>query len=666
MNKYSSSVIFEPKVLREKVKYFLDQPRFVWDTETMGEFRGEPVANQVVWMSLATHGETFVIPMGHPNGNRMLERARKRKDPITKKFITTEARWEEPPQQMRPGEVFEILHPLFFHKEIEKGAHGGLFDFLTVEKYFGDIPPGPYHDTIVLQWLLNENLAERGMLGLKEITERIYKRRYDDEHVGRRVELHPFNRVARYAYMDAKYTWLHLNHFLPMIEEDDLQEVYRLEMEVFATLLEMGREGTLVDVEKMRELEVTLSARRTEIEGAIYRAAGKKFNLNSPKQKVDVLYGLKKEGNQGLKPWKLTKGGFKKQQDGKEIGKYDYSTDAESLEKYKDNPVVSNLLSFQEVDRVLGTYIQGYLGDPEDPKKPTQIFNGRVYPDFVQFGTVTGRFSCRAPNLQNIPRPDTELGKEVRSLFIAGEGHKLVVADYGQIELVVLASFVGKGALYDGFLQGIDPHTMTAALVFQRDPHELQALVDSGDAEAKKMRQAAKAVNFAVVYGAGPDKVASMAGVSVSRAKGILDKHEREFPEIYRFKEQMFRVARSRKPPHLRTISGRKRRVPSLMARDYKTKGRAERQIFNSLIQGSAADLIKYAMVDLNAALAREQAGRLILTVHDELVTRCREEDAERCANIVREAMLGDGVQKLVDVPLSIDLKIVDKWAEAK
>ena len=202
--------------------------------------------------------------------------------------------------------------------------------------------------------------------------------------------------------------------------------------------------------------------------------------------------------------------------------------------------------------------------------------------------------------------------------------------------------------------------------MFQQDPHELQARVNAEDKEAKGWRQAAKAINFAVVYGAGPGKVASMAGVSERRAKQILDTHEMEFPEIYAFKAQALRVARSRKPPHLRTLMGRKRRIPSLMARDYKTRGRAERQMINSLIQGSAADLIKRAMVRTNTALAAENAGRLILTVHDELVARTRTEDADRCAKIVSEAMTGDGIQQWVDVPLNIDLKIVDKWAEAK
>lgn len=659
----SRNVILTPEHLREAIKPFYDNWGFVFDVETTGLHRGDPVANRVVWLSMATRGHTIVIPMGHPNGDRVLERERRRKDPETKKFVITPPVWDNPPEQMRPGQVFDILHPLYFDDTIEKGAQNAPFDFVSVAKYFdGQVPAGPYHDTAVIAWLLNENTPN----GLKDVTYRTYKRKYDLENVGRKVEAHGFTKVARYSYLDSKYTWLHLVNGLERIEDEGLDKVYALEREVLRTLLSVGNEGTPVDVERMLEMEKELSARREEAKAAVFRAAGKTFNVNSNPQKVQLFYGPKKDGNQGLKPWKLTKGGLKKRDAGKEIELTDYSTDKESLERFEDNPVVKHFLEYQEVDRVLGTYVQGYLGEEGNPKKVTQIFNGKVYPDFVQYGTVTGRFSCRTPNLQNIPRPDTDLGKGVRGLFVAGEGHKLVVADYGQIELVVLAHFVGRGALYDGFFQGIDPHTMTAAMVFQHDPEVLQRLVDDGDAEAKHMRQQAKAINFAVVYGAGPAKVGSMARVSERRAREILDIHQHEFPEIYAFKDQALRVARSRKPPHLVTLMGRKRRIPTLMSRDPKVRSRAERQMINSLIQGSAADLIKLAMVRLHTALEESGKGKIILTVHDELVSRTVEGDAEACSDLVREAMTGDGIQQWVTVPLNIDLKVVDRWAEAK
>ena len=665
----SSNVVLDPERLEREVQYFMKQPRFVFDIESLGEHRGIPQQNKVAWLSMSTFGKTVVIPFGHPNGDVMLEKPRRRKDPSTKKFITTPARWSEPPKQMSPATVFDILRPLFFNEEIEKGAHNAPMDFISVYKYFGAVPPGPYHDTIVQAWLINENRR----LGLKDLTEARYKRKYDDEHVGRRIENFPFWKVANYAYLDSTFTFMHQEYNLEVIEDQGLRHVYDLEMDVLKVLFDMEVEGMPVDQKAMQTLEPLLAKRQDEAAGRFYKAVGKQVNLNSPKQKTEVLYSSKEKGGQGLKPWKLTDGGMKKAEKGLPLDVSDYSTDSESLEGFAGkNKAVDALIDYQEVDRVLGTYVRGYLGytppsTSSAKAKPCIIFNGRVYPDFVQYGTVTGRFSCRSPNLQNIPRPDTELGKHIRSLFIAGEDHKLIVADYGQIELVILAHFVGKGALYEGFFQGIDPHTMTAALVFNVDPKELQARVDDGDPVAKGYRQAAKAINFAVVYGAGPDKVASMAGVSVTRAKQILLTHEREFPEIYKFKDRALEVCRSRKPPHLVTLEGRKRRLPAVNASNFKTRGKAERQAINSLIQGSAADVIKVAMIRLNNSLATSgTGGKLLLTVHDELVTRVHNDYADECAAVVREAMVGPGIQSMVQVPLNIDLKVVDKWSEAK
>jgi DNA polymerase I-like protein with 3'-5' exonuclease and polymerase domains len=272
----------------------------------------------------------------------------------------------------------------------------------------------------------------------------------------------------------------------------------------------------------------------------------------------------------------------------------------------------------------------------------------------LQYGTVTGRFASREPNLQNIPRPDTDLGKQIRGLFVAPPGCKLVVADYGQIEMVVLAHFAGKGRLFQGFWDGVDPHTATAAAVFNVPVEKV----------TKAQRQVAKGINFAVVYGAGPDTVAAQAGITTKEAKRFLEIHQQMFPEIYRFKNEVLEVCRSRRPPHVKTLLGRYRRLPVIWSQDRGVRGEAERQAVNSLIQGSAADLIKLAMVREHAMLPPDM--KLILSVHDELVTIAPEERADECVEIVREAMLGEGIQKLVKVPLTSDIKVVDRWAEAK
>lgn len=663
----SSNVILTREALAEAVEYFMQHDAFVFDIESMGENRGVPTRNDVVWIALATHGRAIVIPFGHPNGNQLIRKATRRKNKETGRFDPVPALFSEPPSQLSPSDVFEALRPLFF-SERTKIAHNATFDLISVAKYFdGQVPPGPHHDTIVIQHLLNENLMSKG---LKALIEKYYKVKYDHENVGKYIEGHEFWKVAHYAFMDAKYTWLLWKMLEPLIFEKDenghtLEQVDQLESDLLPVLCAMGMEGAPVDEAELVRLEEELSERVVEILGRTYKAAGKKFNLNAPAQKAEILFGPKAEGGQGLKPKVPTDGGKKKREAGQELGYGDWSTKAEYLEEYYvGNPVVDCLLEYQEVNKLLTTYVQGYLGVPDDPKKPRRIFDGRVHTDLVQYGTVTGRFSSREPNLQNIPRPDTELGKKIRGLFQAPPGEKMVVADYGQIEMIILAHLAGPGRLYHGIHGGMDPHSATAAALAGIEEKKFMEMVAEEQAEAKKARQVAKGVNFAVVYGAGPEKVGSMASVSVKEAKRFLEIHQHEFPEVYRFKEKVLNTARSRRPPHIRTLMGRKRRLPALYSNDYGKRGYAERQAVNSLIQGSAADIIKLAMIRLHNSLPPEM--RLILSVHDELVTLTPADRAEECADLVREAMLGDGITSLLSVPLSSDLKIVDRWAEAK
>lgn len=647
-------VVLDEDHLQRVVEYFLSRPAFAFDIESTGPDRGVPTQNDVIWMSMATEGMAVVIPFGHPNGDKMLRAATKRKNKITNKFDPIPAVFSDPPKQLRRSRVFEILRRLFFNKRIIKIAHNATFDLVSTAKYFGAVPEGPLHDTIVIQHLLNENLKSKG---LKDLIARYWRVKYDHENVGRCVEAHTFRKVAHYAYMDAKYTWLLWKRLRPLIDEDDLDEVFALELNdgetgVIDVLCAMNRAGAHVDVSALELLRTELSERLIEIEADIYRAAGQKFNINSAPQKQKVLFGSKAEGGQGLKPVKKTDGGAP-------------STDAETLEHYAGrNALCKHLLTYAEINKLLGTYVLGYLGEEGNPKKPCRIYDGRIHADLVQYGTVTGRFSCREPNLQNIPRPSTDLGKKIRGLFVAPPGYKMVVADYGQIEMMLLAHFAGPGPLYHGIHNGMDPHSATAAALAGIDPEEFMEMVKAEEKAAKAARQVAKGINFAVVYGAGPDKVANMADITIPQAKNFLGIHQDQFPEVYRFKNKVIEVCKSRRPPHVVTLLGRKRRLPTIYSSDRGLRGQAERQAVNSLIQGSAADIIKLAMIRLHDTLPEDM--QLILSVHDELVTLTPEDRSDECAGLVREAMLGEGIQSLVNVPLDSDLKIVEKWSEAK
>ena len=262
--------------------------------------------------------------------------------------------------------------------------------------------------------------------------------------------------------------------------------------------------------------------------------------------------------------------------------------------------------------------------------------------------------NCSEPNLQNIPRPGTDLATKVRGLFIAPEGHSLIVADYGQIEYIVMAHLSRDRMLVQAFNDGIDLHQYVAAMVFSKDMDDV----------TKAERTTAKNTNFAVAYGAGDDKVAAMSKISLEQAVAFRKNHRRMLPTLYKWTERTVMDCRRRKPPHVTTLMGRKRRLPTINSSDWFLRSEAERQAVNTVVQGSAADIIKLAMVRLHRLLDEEI--RLSLSVHDELVVVCPNDRLEDGQWAMREAMLGPGIQRLLTVPMKIDMKIVTRWSEAK
>jgi DNA polymerase-1 len=301
---------------------------------------------------------------------------------------------------------------------------------------------------------------------------------------------------------------------------------------------------------------------------------------------------------------------------------------------------------------LLSTYIIPYLGGDIErttagktrtETKESMLINGRIHGDFVQHGAETGRFSSRNPNLQNVPAPHTEQGKKIRNLFVAPPGHKLVVADYSQIEPRVIASFSEDPIMMDNYLNGRDIYTTV------------------GDTMGVD-RKAGKVLVLAMAYGVGPDKIASQIGCTKTEAKDLLDRFSKEFSSISVYRSKVISATRAGKPvPYIKTLTGRRRYLPEIMSRDQGFRAQAERQAFNTKIQGSAADIIKIAMV--RAWKMIPEQARIILTVHDELVLTTPAEIAEETAEALRQAM--EDIQVL-KVPLIADVKIVDRWGEAK
>ncbi|MFD9947222.1 DNA polymerase [Nonomuraea sp. NPDC059023] len=647
----SSTVVLTPEHLDHVIGHFSRHDAFAFDTETTGDNRLIPAQNKVIWLSMATHGMAVSIPMGHPIGNRierydtqprLLANGRIRRDKVPV--------WEAPPAQLRPSQVWEKCWPLF-DSDRTKIAHNFVFDGISIAKYNGErIVPPPYADTRVMGHLLDENRQN----GLKALAKELYQVDYDKENVGKCVEQHPFHKVARYAYMDAKYTWLLYHRFAELIDQLGIGDLRDLEHTLITELLDAAHHGAPLEADVLTTFGAELAGRIVAIEGDIYATAGRRFNLNSPKQKAEILYLPKSEGGLGLKPSALTPGGKKKERARQPVTIYDYSTDADALKPHARVPLVARLLDYQKDVKLKTTYVDGLVGTDT---KPGIVFDGRVYGSFNQSGTATGRFSSSGPNLQNIPVRTAD-GKRIRGAFRADDGWSLVVGDQGQIELVLTAHFIGQGALFEGFHAGIDPHTMTAAMVFGVAPDDV----------AKDMRQVAKGLNFAIIYMAGPATVADMAGITEKQARAHMKTHAAQFPEIYQYRAECISQARRAEPtPHVRTILGRYRRLPDLRSADDGRRAKAERQTFNSKIQGSSADLIKLSINRLGPRLrALPEPAHLILTVHDELVIHTPTHQAPLVEAAMRQAMLGEGIQRLLSVPLTVDTSIVQRWSEAK
>jgi len=659
------NIITTAEQLAEMVDYYLTQDAFAFDVETVGPRRGMTPVNEVLWITFATNGRCDVIPMGHPHGDFIEEvfpltgqgEVRKEKGlPLRPSDYSRDSKkatkvFGPAPEQLYPAEVFKALEPLMFSETILTIGHNLVFDLTSVAKYYGGrVPAGPYFDTMIASFISDNR--NKNKCGLADCLKREFG--YEMEKgVGKEVEVYDFNTVAKYAYLDSKYTFLLWKSLVPKLEAGDLNRVFSLEMDVLRVLCDMKLTGAVIDTDSLEQLKIDLEAKVDEARGNIYKAAGREFNINSNQEKQALLYGSKEDGGRGLKAKVLTTKGNQKDKDGTELSASDYSVSAEALEPYRDkDPLVTALLEYADYNKLLSTYVIPYLGGEIErttsgktrtETKDTLLINGRLHGDFVQHGAETGRFSSRNPNLQNVPAPHTPHGKAIRNLFVAPPGHKLVVADYSQIEPRVIASFSEDPIMMDNYLEGRDIYTTI------------------GDTMGVD-RKAGKVLVLAMAYGVGPDKIASSIGCTKTEAKNLLDRFAKEFPAISAYRSKVISATRAGKPvAHIKTLTGRRRYLPEIMSRDNGTRAQAERQAFNTKIQGSAADIIKIAMVRAWSMIPKE--ARLILTVHDELVLTTPAELADETAEILRQAM--EDIQVL-KVPLIADIKIVDRWGEAK
>ena len=407
-------------------------------------------------------------------------------------------------------------------------------------------------------------------------------------------------------------------------ELDMLPLLETVELPLCPVLAEMERAGFLVDRKALAEFGEMLAENIQTHQAAIYRYAGHEFNINSTQQLGTVLFD-----ELNLPAMKKTKRG--------------YSTNAEVLEKLRPyHPIIGEILDYRQLTKLKSTYVDGL----------TKVIaaDGRIHTSFQNTVTATGRLSSTEPNLQNIP-VRTPLGAQMRKMFLAAPGNVLVDADYSQIELRLLAHIAGDEAMQEGFRTGADVHTATAAWVFGVPEEEV----------TRQMRSSAKAVNFGIVYGISAFSLAQDIGVTQRQAKEYMDRYFEKYSGIRDYEKNV--VAEARERGYVSTLMGRRRWLPELKSSNFNTRSFGERVALNMPIQGTAADIIKLAMVRVQNRLKAEGlCGRLVLQVHDELIVECPAEEGETVARLLEEEM--EGVMML-SVPLVAEAKIGVRWADA-
>lgn len=588
-------------------------PAIAFDTETTST--GQMQAD-LVGISLAVRpGEGYYIPVGHTlPGSRQL-----------------------PLEQ-----VIERLRPVMTDPSIPKIAHNIKYDAIVLSRHGLDVAPLSL-DTMIGEYLVRPDVA-RGKLGLKsqafirlgirmtEINELIGKGKSQIT-----MDQVSIERAAPYAAADADVTLRLAEPIRAEIAEQSLEKLfYDVEMPLVAVLIDMERAGVLVDADLLRHMSVEVGETLADLKTRIVQIAGYEFNLNSTQQLSKVLFEDLRLPTQGMRK---TASGF-------------YSTAADVLEALKGQDttgVIEALLRYRELEKLRSTYLDALpvLVNP---------LTGRIHTSYSQTGAVTGRLSSTDPNLQNIPIR-SDVGRRVRHAFVAAPGCLLVVADYSQVELRVMAHFSGDEALRQAFLENQDIHATTAAAVNNIPLDQV----------TRSQRSFAKAVNFGLMYGMGAYRLARDSELTLAEAENFIAAYFERFPKVRQYLDETKRLAAAQ--GYLETPLGRRRYFPALQSTDTVRQAEidrraAEREAVNYPIQATAADLIKVAMIRLHDALReRGLGGKMILQVHDELVLEVPEEDVDATTVLVKEVM--ESAYPL-DVPLRADVNVGRNWGEAK
>jgi DNA polymerase I len=547
-------------------------------------------------------------------------------------YIPVGHRYTNAPVQLPWSRVADILKPLLEDETIAKVGHN-LKHEMEVLKLQGIDLRGMHFDTMLASYIINPGLNQYTLPSLAQVylNHRVRPRH---EILGKGKSACPLSQVD----VDKALDYCCENADIPLRLMPVLQEQLRLdeneklfdglEMKLLPVLARMEMTGVRVDLDFLKEMSTEIGHQIGELERQIYREAGAEFNINSPKQLGFILFE------------KLQLPAQKKT-----AKNQDYSTDVKVLKKMlgQTSPLPKLILRYRTLSKIKSTYLDGL-------NKMVNPVTGRVHTSFNQTVAATGRLSSSNPNLQNIPVRGEE-GREIRKAFVADEGHHLVSADYSQIELRVFAHYSGDDAFVSAFRQGEDIHSRTAAELFHVGL----------DSVTSEMRRIAKVINFGIIYGMGPQKLSEEMGFDLKTAKEYMSAYYERYKGVVRYRGEV--IAKAMKEGYVSTLFNRRRYLPHLSNSNRMLQAESERMAINTPIQGTAADLIKRAMLRIHERLDREPfKSRMLLQVHDELLFESPAAELDRLLPMIREEM--ENVYRLA-VPLRVEINVGKNWYEA-
>lgn len=538
-----------------------------------------------------------------------------------------------PEDQQEAQVLIERLRPFFEDENIEKIGQNLKYDIKILSRY-GIKVKGRLFDTMIAHYLINPDmrhnmdvLAETYLKYSPQSIETLIGKKGKNQRSMREIEV---ELAKEYAVEDADITYQLKETFEPILEEAHTRVLFDdIEMPLVPVLASMEKEGIRLDVDFLKSLSAALDKDIKSLEMRIYETAGHSFNLASPKQLGEVLFDKLKIG--GAKQ-KKTKTG-------------QYATGEEVLSYLvKDHPIVADILEWRQLIKLQNTYVDA-LPNEVNPE------TGRVHTDYMQTVASTGRLSSNNPNLQNIPIR-TERGRQIRKAFIArDENYELLSADYSQIELRVIAALSGEPNMIQSFANGEDIHRSTAAKVFD------VALDDV----TKEQRSHAKTVNFGIIYGVSAFGLSNQTNLSRAESAELIDAYYKTYPRLKEYIAEQ--IEKARELGYVQTISGRRRYLRDINSQNAVVRGAAERNAVNAPIQGSAADIIKIAMINIHNRLKEENfKSKMLLQVHDELVFDAHKSELERLKEMIKHEM--ENAFRL-DVPLVVDMGVGDNWLVA-